>query len=127
MARPRKNPIATPVAPQKAVAVVAEAAPTDPQTDAPPPEALSAPAPAIEPVVEVPIEPPAPPPVEPPAPVQPLAEFFASIQELKHADNLVVVEAAHPDAIPGLHSGKYSGFALQRGPIFARWNDGSTL
>lgn len=62
-----------------------------------------------------------------PAAVQPLADFLRSIEEMKQPDGLVVVEAAHPDATPGPHSGKYSGFALQRGPIFARWNDSSTL
>lgn len=84
-----------------------------------------------EPVVE-PIEPPAdplPPVVDPdpePEVIEPLAVFLSRIQESKLADQLVVVEASHPDANPGLYSGKYASFPMSQGPVSVRWNDGST-
>jgi hypothetical protein len=79
-------------------------------------------APVIEPVAVATPEP-APEPVD--APV--LADWLAGLEELHFSRGVVLVTATHPDAVTGIHTGKYSGIRIAPGPLSAVWSDGSTL
>lgn len=81
-----------------------------------------APVAVADPVAEVPPAP-VPEPVAPP----PLAQWLEDMEALHIASGVVLVRASHPDATDGLHTGRYSGVTLTRGPLAAVWSDGSTL
>ena len=73
---------------------------------------------------------PKPEPVEWPAPpaeeAQSLEALIAWAEAAKFAKGVVVTRVIHPDAVPRVYPGKFSGFHLERGPIGCTWSDGSS-
>lgn len=54
-----------------------------------------------------------------------LADYIASVEGSRLADGIVLVRVSHPDAVTGIHQGRFSGIHTSQGPEVAYWSDGT--
>ena len=56
-----------------------------------------------------------------------LGDWLADMEQRHISAGVVLVRATHPDATPGIYTGRYSGVHLAVGPVSATYSDGTTI